>query len=762
MNNLFIEPELSILEEQRQNASYLRREFDLHGIVKQAFITLTACGLYKAYINGKEIDNQILLPGFTFYRKRLQYQKYDITNMLNQRQNVIGAVIGDGWYRGSIGLTNKTNFYGTKIKFLCVLDITYEDGTIDQITSDLNWKATQNGPIRKNDLKFGEEYDATLEMPGWNKPGFNDCNWHQVMKSSYDGELVPSEGEKILEHEEFKPKIIQTADGSNVLDFGQNISGYVSFKVNGKKGQKVSLIHGETLDENGNFTLKNVLMEGKNKKRQRIDYTLMDGEQEYKPTFTVHGFQYVKLENWPEEVKAEKFKSLAVYSDLKTTGEFECSNKFINQLVNNVKWSQKSNFLDIPTDCPTRERAGWTGDISVFAETGSYLMDTQLFLKKWLKDVAAQQHEDGRVPNVIPSFGYFDFMDGSAGWADAVVTVPYTLYNFYKNKEVLEKQYDSIVKWVEYQRKRAEKSYIINKLKRGGHRKYIVDTGYHWGEWLEPGHDMLKDIIKNIVKCDSEVATAYFAYSVRLLSEIANILNREADQKEYEELYQNIQIAYCKEFLKDGKVNSNRQCRYVRPVALDLVDENHKKVIVKELNEMVITNNYRIGTGFLTTPFVLKVLSENGYVETAYKMLENTERPGWLYAVTKGSTTIWENWYGKDDKGVPKDSMNHYAPGSVVAWLFSYCVGIRPLEPGFDKILIQPMPGGTLTYAKATFVSRRGTIVSDWKIEDEEFVLHVTIPEGVQAVIKLPSGGEYEIAEGQHEYAEKISYNQIK
>ncbi len=758
MNRLFIEPELLVNKKLRQNASYIRKEFSLNKPIAKAIITLSACGLYKTLVNGQEISNQVLLPGFTFYKERLQYQTFDVTNLLSPGNNSIAAVIGDGWYRGRVGLLDRTSFYGEKIKFMCVLDVTFTDGTTQRVVTDTNWKATQDGPIRKNDLKSGEEYDATLEMPGWDRPGFDDSKWHGVLQSCYKGKLVPSEGEHVLEQETFSPKVLKTPNGETVLDFGQNISGYVSFCVHGRNGHKVGLIHGETLDEKGNFTLKNLQLEGKkkiNKPLQINKYTLKDGAQTYKPTFTMSGFQYVKLVNWPETIKSENFSAIAVYSDVKPNGNFECSNPLINQLVNNIRWSMKSNFVDIPTDCPTRERAGWTGDPMIFSESACYLGDTKLFFEKWIKDVALQQRKDGRVSSIVPDVGLLRFItDGSVGWGDAICIIPWTLYQFYNDKQILEEVYDNIVRWVECNRKRARRMHLSNLFKSGAHRRYILDTGYHWGEWLEPGSVMLKDGLNNIFLPDAEVATAYFANAARLLGDVAELLGKQGEAAKYRGLFTAVRDAYRIEFIKDGRVSSSRMCRYVRPLALDLVTESEKKTIVRDLNEMVIKNEYRIGTGFLTTPFVLQVLADQGYVDTAYKMLENTRRPGWLYAVTKGATTIWENWNGKDENNVPVDSFNHFAPGSVLAWLFNSVVGIRPAEPGFEKIMIRPIPGGSLNFAKATYKSVAGEISSEWKIEGDLFSLSVNVPRSAE--IRMPNGEVYQVMPGKHKMTCKI------
>ena len=758
LEKCFIEPEGIIDPKAFKPASYLRKTFSLEKEIKSALLTITACGIYEGYINGTPVTDEIFTPGFTYYRDRLQYQTYDVTPLLNQGENVIGAILGDGWYRGKIGVSSKRNYYGEKTKLAAVLEITFADGSQTNVSTDESWKATQDGPILKSDWKDGDIVDARKELTGWNTAGYDDSSWHGVYKGNYDGQLVPSEGEKILEHERFTPEVLVTPDGSTVLDFKQNLFGYMEFTVTGKSGHQVSIYHGEILDENGNFTTKNLVPEGGLNKVimkpgpfQEIHYTLKEGKQTYKTHFSAQGFRYVKLVNWPEDVRPENFTSIAVYSDMEEIGHFTCSDPDINQLVKNSLWSQKGNFMDIPTDCPTRERAGWTGDISSFCQTGSYLMNTDKFLSKWLKDLALQQTEDGCVASIVPDVGMPAFMDGSAGWADAAVTVPYNLYRMYGNKQVLIDQYESMCKWVGFMVNRAKKTRFRNRFKKNPYQEFVIDTGYHWGEWLEPGHVMGKDVVNNVLLgSDSEVATAYFAYSTGLLAEIANVLGKTEDARKYNDLTEKIKEAYRYTFTYDGMVQSDRHCRYVRPVALNMLPEMDKEKIVAKLNQMVIDNDYKIGTGFLTTPFILGVLTDYGYAETAYKMVDNKQRPGWLYEVQNGATTIWENWNGIDEDRVPRDSFNHYTFGAVTGWFFSHVAGIQPLEPGFKRVKIQPIPGGKLDHVDCSYNSTAGLISSSWKVNGSEFSLSVEVPTDTEVV--MPDGNKHLVSPGKHTF----------
>jgi alpha-L-rhamnosidase len=710
--------------------------------------------MYQGYLNGEAISNQLFTPGFTYYVKRLQYQTFNITSLLKQGPNVLGFILGDGWYRGSIGISSKRYYYGKNTNLAVLLELEFTDGTQTALKSDNSWKTTQNGPIRKSDLKEGEIFDARMELTGWLSSIYNDSQWNSAIRSTYAGDLVPSEGEAVLEHERFTPEVIVTPDGSTVLDFKQNLFGYVEFTVTGKRGQHVKLIHGETLDEKGNFTLKNLILEGFSFKAhkifQEVHYILKDGRQTYKPHFTGHGFRYVKLENWPEPILPQNFTSIAIYSNCESAGTFECSNSLVNQLVKNATWGQKSNFVDIPTDCPQRERAGWTGDISCYSPTAAYLMNINKFLTKWLKDLPLQQKRDGNIGCIIPDVGLIPLINGSAGWADAAITVPYLLYQVYGNTKILEEQYPSMLNWMNFLAKRAQKTHISRRFKRNPYKAYTIDSGFHFGEWLEPGSVMAKDGIKGFLAPDFEIATGCYAYSAKLIREIAKVLGKTADAQKFGELFENIRKAYRYNYTRDGRVVSKRQCKFVRPVAYDLLSEEEKQTNMATLNQMIIQNQYKIGTGFLTTPWVLKMLSDYGYNETAYKMLENTDRPGWLYEVKKGATTIWENWNGINESGVPIDSFNHYLMGSVVGWLYSHVAGIRPLGPGYSKVLIKPQPGGSLNTVNCSYKSQSGIIKSTWKIEDKKFSLEIETPTYTEVV--LPDGTIHKVEKGNHTF----------
>ncbi len=733
-------------------ACYVRKVFRANEGLVSASLSSTAFGIYIPYINGERPDASFLNPGYTEYSVRLQYQTYDVTALIREGENVLSAVVGDGWWRGSCGPMGMRATYGTQLGFCAELTLVYETHT-ETVTTDLSWKWTDDGPVRAQDLKLLEAYDAGKEMPGWNSPGFDDSVWKPVEETVYNGELIPAEGEPVLAHEHFTPEILHTPDGGTVLDFGQNMAGIVSFTVTGMAGQTVRLLHGEALDANGNFTTSN-LGDGKIMKLgQELVYTLKDGTQKYAPQFLMCGFRYVKLFDWPEEVKAENFEAAAVYSDVKMTGSFTCSNGKINLLVRNIEWSLKSNFVDIPTDCPQRERAGWTGDINVFIECANLLCDTRKFISKWLKDLTLTCTEEGAPLGIVPKVYMMnrksnETTPGAAGWADAVTQIPMRQYLVYGEKDDLELCYDSMKRYVDYNVKRAKKASLRSSLRRGGKNPYILDTGFHYGEWLEPGAANALDALKAFLTPDAEVATAWFFYSAKTLARAARILGKAEDAEKYALLARRIRKAYCARFIPGGRIVSGRQCRFVRPLYMGIVRGDSAKSVAAQLNDLIVKNNYHIGTGFLSTYQVLNVLTDNGYHETACRMLENEDCPGWLYEVDRGATTIWEGWDAIDPKTgkLKAKSLNHYSPGAALSWLWTRLCGISSLKPGYKKIEIRPLPGGSLTHACAAYDSPAGRIVSDWKIENGRFLLKATIPEGVQASVTLPDGTIYDNA----------------
>ncbi len=741
----WISPENATEPDKRKGAGYLRTTFSYkEGDVR---IYATAHGLYKILINGREITAARLTPGCDEYDKRLQYQEYVITDALKVGENEIFVTLGDGWYRGCNGIDGVRNLFGEDISFLCSI-IGGGDFEKPILVSDARWDACESGPVKLSDLELGETYDANAPLD----------EWHKAREMSFDKSvLVAQTSPYVTEHEVFEGRLITTPNSESVFDFGQNLAGYTSFVVeNAGGGEKIQLIHGETLDENGNFTIANFQPGDRNKSggiKQEINYICKPGRNEFKPHFSIFGFRYAKITGdiKPSDIN---IKSIAVYSDMKETASFECGEASVNKLFSNSMWSMKSNFCDIPTDCPTRERAGWTGDAAVFAETGAYLMDCRSVYEKWLANVRIGQHSDGKIAYICPRNSnpgkIAEMFSASVGWGDAAVIVPWNLYRIYGDKQILADNYEMMKKWVDFLGRRAGKSKLKNRFGKNPYRKYIIDTGMDYGEWCEPGADVMKTMMAAFKDGQPEVATAYYAYSSGILAGISDILGFGADADRYREISNKAKEAYRYLVLKDGRIKSERQCEYVRPLAFSLLPDKEAAEAAGDLNDLVARNDFHLNTGFLSTPFLCRVLADYGYTDTAYRLLLQKGYPSWLYAVEKGATTIWETWDGIRDDGTVHDSLNHYAYGAVSGWLLSGVLGIRY---SFDEVLIKPVPDKRLKFAKGYYDSPRGRIVSEWRYieETDSFACHFEIPTDMKAELELPGQGKKLLTGGSYD-----------
>lgn len=742
----WINPEKEYDIDSEPPVSMLRKEFETEGGFLSARLYISALGMYEARINGRRVGDQVLTPGFTDMERRRQYQTYDVTELLKEGRNAVGISLADGWARGRLAFSGKRNQFSTEIALWAQLVLTFPEGEKTVLVTDQSWKTTKNGPCRQSDLRDGEVYDARLEIDGWSLPGFDDQAWDGVYHTDYSGLLEGTKGLPVREVRRLKGKLIDTPDGRTVIDFGENIAGYVEFSVYGQEGDEVKLVHGEVLDKAGNFTMRNFHFEGTPEMpvyctKQEIHYILSGkGKETYKPSFTFMGFRYVLVEKWPGKADPDDFTAVVICSDMKRTGHFECSNALLNQFYKNSIRSQMGNFIDLPTDCPHRERMGWTGDAQIFCRTAASNFDVQAFFTKWLRDVATAQKKDGEIPNTVP-FESMPAQEGpggplcSSGWGDAAVIIPYKLYEVYGDKSILADMYPTMKRWVDYEAGCAA-SHISDA--KNPDSAYIWDSGFHWGEWLEPSDQPQDEYMK---EPKDETATAYFAYSARLLSEMAGILGKSEDQKHYGVLAEKVKTAYIHTFTEHGNIEGgNRQCLYVRPLALDLLPEDKKQAAADQLNKIVTDNGYHIGTGFLSTPYLCEVLTKGGYLETAYKMLLQTTSPSWLYPVTKGATTIWESWEGYDADGEPFASHNHYAFGSVMEWVYRYMAGIDTdiHAPGYKRIRLQPRPGGSISFARAAIDTVRGTVSCGWKQDGSAFIMDFTIPANTDAEVILP------------------------
>ena len=701
-----------------------KKEFKIKKEVEKARLYITACGLYEAKINGEKVGNFCLAPGHTDYNKRIQYQTYDVTEMLGS-DNAITVQLADGWYRGSIGAWGIRNQYGYETKLLAQLEITYTDSTTDIIVTDDTWFWSNDGAIRFADNKDGEIVDAGRE-PSYS--GFAKVTAHKVVPTASNNVFI-------TEHEQFKPKMTKAPNGKTLLDFTQNMAGYIAFKVNAKAGQKLIIRCGEMLDENGNLTLKNIQLSNKKKTTplQKIEYTCKEGINEYKTAFAIFGFQYAEVDT-DIEITADDFTAIAVYSDMEQTGFFESSNELLNKLVHATAWSTKSNSADVPTDCPTRERHGWTGDAQIFFNTAAYLFDYAAFSKKYLNDVYDWQMKSGRLPQIAPAGGvdfYMWTLNGSVGWSDIGILLPYRFYKIYGDKEILTQYYDRMKRYADFMIQRIGKTGFMAKHYGIKDKKYLVNSGQSYGEWAEPAEVHPNDW-KDMVAPHPEVSTAYTAYVLGVLSEIASELNFHADANTYKEISENVKKAY-QELVEteEFSLDTDRQAQLVRPLAFDLLNEKQTEFAKDRLVKAIENYGYRLGTGFLSTPLILDVLDKYD-TKTAYKLLENEQMPGWLFMPKMGATTVWESWEGTQAQGGIA-SLNHYSKGAVCEWLFKSMCGIN--VDGENHFVIKPLAGGSFTFANAEYKSIYGTVKSGWKKTENGYQYEIEIPANCTADI---------------------------
>jgi alpha-L-rhamnosidase len=739
----WIEPDLQEDPKTSNPSPMLRRDFKLNGAIDRARAYVTSHGLYEMYLNGQRVGDEVFTPGWTSYNKRLQYQTYDVTAMLRSGDNTVGVILADGWYRGNLGWEDRRNLYGDKLALLAQFKITYKDGREETIGSDQNWR-TATGPILMSEIYHGETYDARLEKAGWAAPGFDDKQWTGVKAANHSKEiLIASAGPPVRRIQELKPvKIFKTPSGDTVADLGQNMVGWVRLRAQGPAATTITLRHAEVLDKAGNFYTENL-----RKAKATLTYTLKgSGVETFEPHFTFMGFRYVAVAGYPGELTPDSITGIVIHSDMAVTGEFETSSPLINQLQSNIRWGQKGNFLDVPTDCPQRdERLGWTGDAQVFSRTAGFNMDVAGFFTKWLKDVAADQYGSGSVPWVVPdvlrAFGNRE-AGGSAAWADVAVIVPWNMYLVYGDKRVLEEQYSSMTKWVEYMRQRA-----------GG--DYIWDGDSHFGDWLAyaapssearsyPGATTDKDFI----------ATAFFAFSTSLVQRTAQVLSKQDDTAKYGALLDKIKSAFRKEFVTEtGRVGENTQTAYALALQFDLLPDELRPLAAKRLAAEVRTRKH-LTTGFVGTPYLCHVLSRFGYTDEAYLLLNREEYPSWLFPVKQGATTIWERWDGQKPDGTFQDvgmnSFNHYAYGAIGEWMYRVMAGIEidPTAPGYKHIFIQPQPGGGFNSVKASHQTMYGKVSSAWTLKDRKFELVVEVPANTRATVRLPNAQLAKVTEG--------------
>ncbi len=754
-----------------------RRQFTVRAGLKKASLKITAHGLYEAEFNGKPVTKDKFTPGLTSYYYRIQAQEYDVTGLLSEGDNLWQTTVGDGWWRWN-------NNYGPRLALWGELTLDYGNIT-ESIVTDEHFLAGL-GPIVKSDLQEGELYDARI------KP--REFVPVMVETAHTDVKIIPAEGVPVREKETFHGRLMKDSAGETVIDFGQNLTGYIRMKLfNTEPGQIVHLKHGEALDPEGKFSTANC--DGGRTKFQEITYICRGAAvEEYTPHFSFFGFRYARLEG----AESGEFTAAAVYSDLEQTGDFHCSSKLINKLVENARWSQKSNFLDVPMDCPTRERNAWTGDAMIYCRTAAYFMNVYPFFEKWLKDQTIEQYASGKVGITFPSTssvhdpeelrrvqmqdprmalagpsGNGNIGEDSVGWGDSAVWIPYQMYQMYGDRTILENQYDTARRWLEYSlrcMKDVNPLYADRPWYKNDDGDYIYDTKFHYGEWnepLPPSPEVIaffksgrtgSEYAEYMARFGKpEVATAYTKRSCDVMAQIAEILGKSGDVKRYRALSNKIKAAYDKYMIaEDGAIQPGHQAAYIRALALDLVSEEKKPRVLTQLRHELEAANYHLNTGFLSTVYLLPTLCDNGLVREAFRILEQTDAPGWLHPIMLGATTMLENWNGMD---VFRDSFNHYSFGAVCQFLFEYVAGIRPAQAsaGFQNFILKPVMGGNLTWAEGTYRTKYGTIDSRWEKHGDTFTYTCKVPDGTMASLTLPDGRMEALSAGNYRFEGTLS-----
>ncbi len=757
-------------DEEFHGAPLTRTEFALdrgHGDVTDAVLRVTAHGVFEAYLNGSPVADDLLSPGWSSYEWRLRYRSYDVTSMLTGRaSSVLGVALGNGWFRGRLTWSGKRAFYGHELAAIAQLEVTFTDGHQQSIVTDESWTAGPSA-VTENDIYDGQSIDGRLWSDDWLQPGFTSPSWTGVHSVDLDTRiLTPDIGPPVRRQGELTPvRIWASPAGKALVDFGQNIVGWVRVQVAGTSGDTVTMRHAEVLenDELGVRPLRSA--------KATDRFTLSGAEDVFEPTFTFHGFQYVQVDGWPGGIEAlqqhpESLTAVVVSSDLRRIGTFECSDDLLNQLHRNVVWGARGNFLGVPTDCPQRdERLGWTGDLAAFAPSAAYLFDVADFLGEWLRDLAAEQHAaDGVVPFVVPDVLKYVTMpetahlpkpDSTAVWSDAAVWVPWALWQAYGETAVLAEQFESMTAHV----RRVE-----TLLSPTG----LWDTGFQFGDWLDP---TAPPDNASQAKADSGVvATASLYRSARMVADTARVLGRDDEALEFDALADQTRDRFTEHYVDgDGLILSDAPTVYALAIVFGLLDEHTEQLAGKRLAQLVAGGGYHIQTGFAGTPFICDGLTRTGHLDDAYQLLLQRECPSWLYPVTMGATTVWERWDSMLPDGTinpgEMTSFNHYALGAVADWMHRTIGGIAPLKPGYSKILVAPQPGGGITWAKSSLQTRHGPVQVSWTCPDghpDGLDIDLDLPDGVTAVVHRPGAAPLEIGSGQHSFTGKTTTGMIE
>jgi alpha-L-rhamnosidase len=716
-----------------------------HGAVRSAALHVSGLSVFEAYVNGQPVSDEVLAPGWSSYEWRLRYRTYDVTGLLDASSEsvVVGIALGNGWACGKLGGQRTRGFWSDEPTVIALLSVTYADGHVQHFgTDDRTWQA---GPsqVTANDLYDGQAVDARIDVTGWNSDPAPRDGWGGTTFVPFDhARLVPTVAPVIRRQEEIAPVAHWTSpSGRTIVDFGQNLVGWVKIRVTGEAGQVVTLRHAEVLEheELGTRPLRSAAATD--------TYTLSGGDDTFEPTFTFHGFRYVEVTGWPGEIPDRALTAFVVHSDMTRIGTFECSDDLVNQLHRNVVWGQRGNFLDVPTDCPQRdERLGWTGDIAAFAPTAVYLYDVKAFLEEWLANVEAEQvHHNGIVPYVIPDVIKLDKprpgrpRESTCLWSDAGVWVPWAVYEAYGDLATLRASYPTMTAHLDH----------VETLLTDD---FLWEGSFQFADWLDPNAP--PDNPFQAVADMGVVATACLYRSAELTTRTARLLGDAAGEARYSAYANRLRTAFNEHYVDgDGRIKSDCPTVYALAICFGLLSADHQTRAGNRLADLAEANGYRVATGFAGTPFVLPALTSTGHVETAYRLLLERECPSWLYPVLMGATTVWERWDSMLPDGTinpgQMTSFNHYAFGAVADWLHTTVGGIAALEPGYARVLISPRPGGGLTWARTSLDSPYGTVSVEWHLADGGFTAEILLPEGVTGVFRAPDGRETDLTAGQ-------------
>ncbi len=751
------------LPERRRPAYQLAGTVTIPGPVASAVLHVTAHGLYEAYCNGTRVGDEELTPGWTAYRSRLQVQTFDVTELVVEGTNHLGALLSDGWWRGQNSVARRVDDYGTITALLAQLEVTGPEGDHLVFGTDASWRSAPSH-ILAADLIAGEVHDQRRRR-GWEP----DDNWApvRVEDHGYDRLVTPC-APPVRRIDQIRPvSVTALAPNRWVVDFGQNLNGWVRLERLGPTGTEVTLTYGEWLDATGDVTQEHLRVENISTFLDlpfQTDTVTSDGSGDaFEPRHSTKGFQYVRVEGDLGELTGDDLVAVVVHTDLRRIGGFTCSEERLSTLHAMAEWSFRDNACDIPTDCPTRERAGWTGDWQLFVPTAGFLYDVEGFNRKWLRDLAAEQRADGTVTNLVPESHpgddrppvFWTGTEGSSGWGDAAVHVPWVQHRLTGDTDLVAEAYPAAKRWVDHAARAAAQGRNDTRIERAAeplpHERYLWDTGWHFGEWLEGG-ETLDEAIAKVLRTDpGAVATAFLHRSARELADLATLLDKPDDTARYAELAAEVADAWRTEFLEDdGTITPDSQATYVRALAFGLVPPELESAVVDRLVQRIRDADTHLTTGFLATPFLLPVLADHGRLDVAYELLCCDTEPSWLVMVDRGASTIWEEWGGVDADGVPHASLNHYGKGAVISFLHRYVAGLQLLEPGFRRFRVAPRPGGGITWARAHHDAPYGRIAVHWTLDGITMTFTVDVPAGTTAQVQLPGGNETTLKPGHH------------